>query len=104
MGDKIEVQNVNVPGQVNRVSTIKYQPMRAALLKVLPSTAPGMTYEQMLAAVKPLLPDAQFPGGKTSGWWLKTVQLDLEAKGLMHRSESRPLTWWQGKASVLACG
>ncbi|WP_394727903.1 DUF6958 family protein [Altererythrobacter sp. GH1-8] len=31
--------------------------------------------------------------GKTSGWWAKTVQLDLEAKGKLVREETKPLRW-----------
>jgi hypothetical protein len=41
--------------------------------------------------VKPRLPDDLFPGGKTSGWWLKCVQLDLEAKGIVARHKTKPL-------------
>ena len=47
-----------------------------------------------MSLVKQSLPDELFPGGKTSGWWLKTVQLDLEAKGLVTRSDTRPLRWF----------
>jgi hypothetical protein len=29
------------------------------------------------------LPQNLFPGGAKAGWWAKTVQLDLEARGLL---------------------
>ena len=67
--------------------------MKAALLAVLPAQAPGFTQAEMMAAVKPQLPDALFPGGAKSGWWVKCVQLDLEAKGTMTREPTKPLRW-----------
>ena len=33
-------------------------------------------------------------GGQTVGWWLKCVQLDLEAKGLIKR-HGKPLRWYR---------
>jgi hypothetical protein len=40
--DKIAMENVNSPGRVVRVDADKYQAMRAAMLAVLPDTAPGL--------------------------------------------------------------
>lgn len=93
MGDKIKVENVNQPGKVTNVNAAKYQAMKTALLKVLPKSEPGLTQREMMDQSKDHLPDALFPGGATSGWWAKCVQLDLEAKGLMHRDQSKPLRW-----------
>lgn len=92
---KIEVENVNVPGQTSRVDAAKYADMKQALLKVLPKKAPGYTFDEIKQAVKPLLPEATFPGGKACGWWAKTVQLDLEAKGVLQRTDAKPLSWFQ---------
>jgi hypothetical protein len=47
----------------------------------------------MTKSVKPYLPDDLFPGGRTAGWWAKTVQLDLEAKGMVIRHRGKPLRW-----------
>lgn len=91
--EKVEVENVNVPGQVTRVDRAKYEDMRAAIEQVTPGTSPGLTAAEMKAAAIPLLSDTLFPEGKTSGWWQKTVQLDLEAKGLLVREPSKPLRW-----------
>ncbi|RDZ28437.1 DUF6958 family protein [Lysobacter silvisoli] len=89
--DKIEIQNVNTPGRTERVDRAKYTAMREALLAVLPSKAPGMTVADAKAALLPRLPDALFPQGKTAGWWLKAVQLDLEAKGVIVRAPVKPV-------------
>lgn len=88
---KVAVKNVNHPGRIERVDADKYNAMRDALLAVLPVAAPGLTVAQAKAGLAPLLPHALFPGGATAGWWLKCVQLDLEAKGLITRESSKPL-------------
>jgi len=88
------VQNVNAPGYSANVNAEKYACMREILLNVLPKTAPGITQEEMGKAVLPYLPQHLWPQGEKSMWWIKTVQLDLEAKGLVIRdSSSRPLRW-----------
>ena len=92
---KIEVENVNVPGQVTRVDRAKYEDMRAAMMGVLPDTAPGMTAKEIKEAAMPHLSPALFPEGNTAGWWAKSVQLDLEAKGLLARSDTKPLRWYK---------
>jgi hypothetical protein len=35
-----------------------------------------------------LLPGDLFPGGEKAGWWVKAVQLDLEAKQVIARTPS----------------
>lgn len=93
--EKIEVENVNVPGQVTRVNAAKYYAMKEAMLKVLPHQAPGLTQAEMREAVIPYLPEDLYPEGKTAGWWAKSVQLDLEAKGTVIREDTKPLRWHQ---------
>ncbi|MEG3791136.1 hypothetical protein V1318_13480 [Lysobacter sp. CCNWLW3] len=89
--DKIEIENVGTPGRTVRVDRAKYTAMRQALLSVLPKRAPGLTVANAKQALLPLLPEALFPQGKTAGWWLKAVQLDLEAKGVVRRAEIKPV-------------
>lgn len=91
--DKIEVENVNTPGKTSRVDAAKYHAMREAMLAVLPTGAPGLTAAELKEHAKPRLPDDLFPGGATSGWWVKCVQLDLEAKGVVQRHATKPLTF-----------
>ena len=91
MTDKTTVQNVGQPGKIYRVGAAKYAEMRKAVLAVTPSEAPGLTPAQIIEAVKPHLSEALFPGGETAGWWVKCVQLDLEAKGLLKRAPKAPV-------------
>lgn len=94
----VTVRNVNVPGYTAHVNGEKYGAMRRALLRVLPRTAPGMTQHEMFEAVVGHLPEDLFPGGAKANWWAKTVQLDLEAKGLVLRSKLvKPLRWYRSK-------
>lgn len=91
----IEVENINVPGRTSRVNAEKYHAMRAVLLKVLTAEEPGLTQAEMKEAVKPHLPQDLWPGGDKAMWWVKTVQLDLEAKGLVLRDRSSKPTRWR---------
>lgn len=90
-GDKIEIENINTPGRTERVDRTKYEAMRTALMAVLPIGAPGLSAADAKAKLIPLLPDELFPGGAKAGWWMKSVQLDLEAKGLVARENTKPL-------------
>lgn len=93
--EKIDVENINTPGKSSRVNAAKYTAMKSAMLKALPAIAPGLSFNEGVEAAKVHLPESVFPGGATSGWWFKTVQLDLEAKGILKRSNTNPLRWWQ---------
>jgi hypothetical protein len=93
LGERITVENVNVPGYTTRLDATMYRAMQAALLKVLPPKGPGLTQDEMRRAVVPLLPKPLFPGGAKAGWWAKAVQLDLEAKGVIAREATKPLRW-----------
>jgi hypothetical protein len=87
----IEVENVNHPGSVKHLQADMYEAMKRAFLKVLPKTSPGLTVEELKERVLAHLPEELFPGGSKAGWWAKTVQLDLEAKGIVARERTKPL-------------
>ena len=54
---------------------------------------PGLTQKEIQQNIIAYLPQDLFPGVATSGWWAKTVQLDLEAKGIVARENTKPLRW-----------
>lgn len=89
--DRIEIQNFISPGHVQRVDRTKYMAMREALMSVLPVGGAGLSVADAKAALLPMLPEALFPGGAKAGWWLKAVQLDLEAKGVVTREPAPPV-------------
>jgi hypothetical protein len=88
---KIEIENVNHPGKVERVDAAMYEAMKQAILAVLPAKAPGLTVGEVQSAVPAHLPEELYPGGAKAGWWMKAVQLDLEAKGIIEREKTKPL-------------
>lgn len=94
---KIQVENINVPGQTSNVDAEKYTAVKKTMLKVLPTASPGLTHTELCNAMKPHL-EKLFPGGEKIGWWSKTVQLDLEAKGLLIREASKPLRWYRSRS------
>lgn len=92
---QIEIENVGQPGKTYRVDADKFAEMRRAVLTALPDAPPGMTPAALIAAVKPLLDQTLFPGGETAGWWVKAVQLDLEAKTVIARAANSPVRLWR---------
>lgn len=94
--DRVIVQHVLRPGSRRSVDGPKYRAMRRALLAAVPRRSPGITLADALAAVLPRLPSILFPGGRSAGWWFKTVQLDLEAKRRLVREAVRPIRVHRG--------
>ena len=93
IGPRITVLNVNVPGYRTTVDARKYHAMKRTLLALLPKQEPGLTQAEMFAGVRGKLPEDVFPGQDKAEWWVKCVQLDLEARGEMRRASSKPLRW-----------
>lgn len=89
----VEVLNVNHPEYRGRADAAKYADMKRALTAALADGA-HLTQSELKNAALPHLTDALFPGGQTAGWWAKTVQLDLEARGEMGRTETKPLKFF----------
>lgn len=94
-GGKIEIENFTSPGKTYRVEAGRFLAMRDAILKILPSAPPGLTPAEILKAVLPQLPQDLFPGGEKAGWWMKSAQLDLEAKGVAKRAPKPPVRLWR---------
>jgi hypothetical protein len=87
----IDIENVIRPGHVYQVDAEKYEAMKAAFLKIVPKAVPGATPAEILKRVVAHLPERLYPGGATAGWWMKAVQLDLEAKGIIEREAKPPV-------------
>ena len=82
--------------RTTNVNAEKYHAMRKVLLRVLPKKQPGMTWAEVLTAIQPHLPQGLWPKGEKAGWWAKTVQLDLEARGAIRREpDAKPLRWYR---------
>jgi hypothetical protein len=92
---KMKIENVLQPGKTYNVDPVMFEAMRTALMKVAPSSPPGLTPAEIQKAVLPHLPQDLFPGGEKVGWWMKAVQLDQEAKRVLARSEKPPVRLWR---------
>ena len=91
---KILVENVNVPGYTHAVNAEHYESMKKTMLKVLPKAGPGLTQTEMWTALAKVADRKLFPEHGKVGWWMKSVQLDLEAKGIIVRDKAaKPLRW-----------
>lgn len=89
--EKIDIESITSPDQLQRVNRAKYTAMRDAFLPILPTEAPGMSIAEAKAALLPNLSQKLFPDGEKAGWWLKAVELDLEAKGVIERGGKGPV-------------
>ena len=92
---RVQVENVNHPGSKRAVDGAMYEAMKRAFLRTLPRTAPGLTAAEIRERLPAYLPGDLFPDGAKAGWWAKTVQLDLEAKGIVSRARTKPTRWYR---------
>jgi hypothetical protein len=67
------------------------------MMKVLPRKSPGLTQAEMWAALRRVAPKSHFPDRGKVGWWMKSVQLDLETRKVLVREETKPLRWHRKK-------
>jgi Family of unknown function (DUF6958) len=88
--DTVRLLNVNTPhpndhlrGDSDRYH--RYQVMRSAILRVLPSVGNGMTWEELVEAVAPRLPNGMFTHMGSVRWYTRAVQSDLETRGWIER-------------------
>lgn len=88
----IQAQNVNHPEHRENLNVDKYTIIREAMLSALPTQDSGenMLFSTLEDCVHAYLkenevPKALFPKSGSVRWYTKTVQLDLEAKGLIER-------------------
>lgn len=93
MLERVAVENVNHPGKIGYVDARRYAAMKHAFTKVVPRRSPGLTAVEIERRLAAHLPADLFADGAGVGWWAKTVQLDLEAKGVITREHARPLRW-----------
>ena len=85
----VDVLSVLHPGKTYKRDALKYALARKAFLAFMPKAGVGLTQAEMGDAMRKALPDF----GSTAGWWMKTVQLDAEARGEIARDGGKPLRW-----------
>lgn len=70
--------------QGTRVTKATYEAYRTALLQVIPVDEGGILFGALSAAVMPRL-SPELVATTSPGWWVTTVKLDLEARGMIER-------------------
>jgi len=78
----------NPEKQGTRVTKATYEAYRDAMLKVVPDTETGIEYGQLSEAVRPHITQ-DILESTSPMWWVTTVKLDLEARGLIKRIPGR---------------
>jgi hypothetical protein len=81
--ERVETLNPHT-GQGPRISRDKYEDMKGAILAALPDSGEGLTLAELAEAAEgrvtpEVFADASIP------WFVTTVKLDLEARGLIER-------------------
>jgi hypothetical protein len=84
MPEIVEALNPQPDKMATRVNKANYDAYRAALLQVIPRTRDGVLFGNLADLVSPKLPAAIAASTKPM-WWVTTVKLDLEARGLIER-------------------
>lgn len=83
MAEMFELRHPDPSKQAGRCSAANYHMMRESLLKAVGAAGEeGILFSELLEAVGDHLPEAW--SGSVS-WWVTTVKLDLEARGLVER-------------------
>jgi uncharacterized protein DUF6958 len=80
----IQTKNPGRGKQGPRIDSARYDAMKAALLDVIPRAGEGVTFASLPRLVEKKLPRALFQGASIL-WYVTTVKLDLEARGLVRR-------------------
>ena len=82
---QVVARNPKKGKQPKRIDAEKYEVMRKALMKAIPSNKAGVRFMDLFDTIGQLLPRSSLPGGGSLSWYLTTVKLDLEARGLIER-------------------
>lgn len=87
----IQTLNINPGVGGARVNPERYAAVKKAILRAVPRSKQGIAFKDLPKAVARHLPGGKIPGGGSISWYVTTVKLDLEARGLIHRIPgSRP--------------
>lgn len=85
--ETIEALNPHPGKAPTRVNRAHYEAYRCALLRVIPESASGVAFGDLADLVTPHL-SPEVASATKPMWWVTTVKLDLEARGLIERIPS----------------
>ncbi|MGE3182075.1 MAG: hypothetical protein AB7N71_10620 [Phycisphaerae bacterium] len=67
------------------IERAKYDAMKSAILRSVGRSRTGILFQELPQLVRDQLPEAIFPRNGSVMWYVTTVKLDLEARGLIER-------------------
>ena len=67
-----------------RVTKSTYEAYKTAVLQIIPANEEGFFFSDLSKAVEPHI-SQELLETTSPGWWVTTVKLDLEARGLIER-------------------
>lgn len=68
-----------------RISAPRYYDLKGAMLRRLGASRQGIAFGELVDACADSL-EARLWDGASLGWYVTSVKLDLEARGLVHRT------------------
>jgi len=84
--NKDSIVTLHPHGKTGRkIAKIKYEQMKSVMLTVLKDTE--LTHNELFTALEQLL-QGKFDGN--IGWYGETLKLDLEARGILERTDKKP--------------
>ncbi len=86
--EMFEARHPDPEKQGTRVTKATYEAYRDALLRVIPDSEEGIEFGALRKAVVPYL-DADLLEKTSPGWWTTTVKLDLEAREIIERIDTK---------------
>ncbi|MFK7738754.1 MAG: hypothetical protein AB8H80_00420 [Planctomycetota bacterium] len=87
--ERILTQHPSGKDGVN-IDRAKYEAMKQSLLAVIPPEAPGVAFKDLAMLVEPHLQGTAMAPDDSVMWYVTTVKLDLEARGLVARLPGSP--------------
>ncbi|WP_018128514.1 DUF6958 family protein [Balneola vulgaris] len=91
MNDEKIVCETPTPGKNStRIDKWKYEAVRKAILKVVPTEGPGILFKELPQYLEGVLTDEELENLGSLMWYTTTVKLDMEAKGELIRLKGSP--------------
>ena len=83
--EKIQLLHPDPKKEAPRIDTWKYELVKAAILNVVPYDEGGSAFKNLFDQVAEILTPEEIDKLGSVGWYTTTVNLDLEARGLIER-------------------
>jgi hypothetical protein len=94
-GEKVECRTPTPGKAPTRIDAWKFDLVAGAIVAELPKGAPGVAFSELGSRVYERLAPAERARLGSLPWYLTTVKLELEVRGVIARSEGTPQRLWR---------